>query len=72
MEAGAIERVADRADAPVHHVRGGDDVGAGLGVHQRLTAQDLDRLVVGHIAIAHKAVMAVRRKGIEGHVAHHP
>ena len=31
-----LERVADRADAPVHHVRRRDDVGAGLGVRQRL------------------------------------
>ena len=35
----SFERLADGADAAVHHVAGRDDVGAGLGVRQRLPHQ---------------------------------
>ena len=45
-EAGLVERVADRADPAVHHVRRRDDVAAGLGLHQGLAHQDRDGLVV--------------------------
>ncbi len=65
-----IERVADRADAAVHHVGGRDHVGAGLGLDQRLAAQDRHRLVIGDVAVAHHAVMAMRGEGVERHVAH--
>ena len=41
-----VERVADRADAAVHHVGRRDHVAAGLGLDERLAAQELDRLVV--------------------------
>ncbi len=34
-EALLVERGADRADTPVHHVRGGDEVGAGTRVADR-------------------------------------
>ena len=45
-----LERRADRADAAVHHVRGRDDVRAGLGLDQGLVDQDLDRVVVDDVA----------------------
>ena len=46
LSARRLERVAHRADAPVHHVARRDDVGAGLGVRQRLLHQRLDGHVV--------------------------
>ena len=66
-----FERAANGADAAVHHVRGRDDVAAGLDLDQRLAHQDLDALVIGDIAVDDHAVMAVIRVGIEGDVAHH-
>ena len=50
MQAGGFQRVADGADAAVHHVAGRDDVDAGLGLHQRLLHQHVDRLVVEDVA----------------------
>src|SRR3546814_5332706 len=49
-EAFLLERGADRADAPVHHVAGRDHVGAGARVRQRLLHQRLDGDVVHHVA----------------------
>ena len=67
-----FERVADRADAAVHHVRRRDDVGAGLGVRQRLLDQRLDGLVVDHVAgVVDQAVLAVRGVRIERDVGDH-
>ena len=48
--AGTIEFGADARDAPVHHVRRRHDVGASLGVAQRLLGQRFERLVVEHVA----------------------
>ena len=62
---------ADRADPPVHHVGGRDDVAAGLGLDDRLPLQDLDGLVVRDVAVADHAVMAVRGERVERHVAQH-
>jgi hypothetical protein len=41
-----LERPADHADAAVHHVRGAEDVAAGLGLRQRLPLQRQQGLVV--------------------------
>jgi hypothetical protein len=61
--------VADRADAAVHHVAGGDDVDAGLGLHQRLLAQHRHRLVVQDVAaVVEQPVLAVRGEGVQRHV----
>ena len=61
-----LERLADRADPPVHHVGRRDDVGAGLGLRQRLPHQRLDRHVVQHVAgVVDDPVLAVRRVRIE-------
>ena len=56
---------ADGADAAVHHVGGGEDVGAGLRLHQRLAHQRLERLVVGDIGAAQQAVVSVAGVGVE-------
>ena len=45
-EAGLVERLADRADPPVHHVGRRDHVAAGLGLDQRLPGQHREGLVV--------------------------
>ena len=67
-----LERRADRADAAVHHVRRGDDVGAGLGLDQRLLDEDLDRVVVDDVAgLVDQAVVAVRGIGVERDVGQH-
>ena len=61
--------VTDCADPPVHHVRRGDDVAAGLGLHHRLAAQERHGLVILDIAGADHPVMAVRSERVERHVA---
>ena len=68
-EAGLVEAFADGGDAPVHHVGGGDDVGAGLGLEHGLADQERDRLVVEDPLALHHAVMAVAGIGVEGDVA---
>ena len=56
----SLECIANRADAPVHHVRRRDDIGAGLGVAQRLFHQRRDGGVVEHVAGGvHESVLAV-------------
>ena len=45
-EAFVVERGADRADAAVHHVARGDDVGAGAGLRDGRARQQLERRVV--------------------------
>ena len=42
VEAGGVERLADGADAAVHHVARRDDVGAGGGVRERGFHEQLD------------------------------
>jgi hypothetical protein len=41
-----LERAPHYADAAVHHVGGPEDVGAGLGLHERLPLERLERRVV--------------------------
>ncbi len=61
-----LERPAYRTDAAVHHVGRRDDVGAGLGVGQRLPDQHGDRVVVQHVAlVVDDAVLPVRRVRVE-------
>ncbi|MDZ7631266.1 MAG: hypothetical protein U5K74_07945 [Gemmatimonadaceae bacterium] len=52
-------RHADRADAPIHHVARRDDVGAGLGVHDRLARQQLQRGIVVHRLTGEHAAVPV-------------
>ena len=68
-EARRLERGADRADAPIHHVGRREDVATGLRLHQRLRDQHLDGAVVVDLAGDHEPVMAVARIGVERHVA---
>ena len=69
---GAFKRAADGADAPIHHVGGRDDVGAGIGVRARLAHQRLDRFVVQHIAcLIDQTVLAMGGEGIERHIGDH-
>ncbi len=57
---------ADRADAPVHHVAGCDNIGPGLGLVDRLIDQHCNRFVIHHIAdIIHQPILPIRRIGIE-------
>ncbi len=61
LMAARFERLADRADAAVHHVGRREHVAAGVGLRQRLLDQRFDGLVVGDFAFDQKAVMAVAR-----------
>ena len=52
-----LQRRADRADAPVHHVGGRDDVRAGFRIHARCVREQRQRGVVVHrVAVQHPAV----------------
>ena len=68
-----VERLADRADAAIHHVGRRDDVDAGLRLVHRLGHQHRDAVVVVDIfagaGVADHAVMAVVGVGVERHVA---
>ena len=58
-EAVGVQLAADGRHAPVHHVRRGDDVGAGAGVRNRRGGQPFERLVVIHVAVDDLAAMPV-------------
>ena len=61
---GILEGMADGADAPVHHVRGRDHVGAGVGMRARLADQGLDGQIVDEVArLIEHAVLAVGGEG---------
>ncbi len=65
-ELAAVERRADRSDAPIHHVRRRDHVHAGSRTSERLLFEDHDRLVVQNVAAAvDHAILAVSGIGIE-------
>ncbi len=67
-----LQHRADRADAAVHHVAGGDDVDAGLGLHARLARQHGDGGVVDDVAgLVEQAVLAVRGERVQRDVRHH-
>jgi len=68
-----LERRADAPDAPVHHVRGRDDLDARLGLRERLPHKHVQRLVVEDVSVAvDHAVLPVRGVGIERDVGHDP
>ena len=52
-----IEGGANRADAPVHHVRRRDDIGARSRMRQRLAHQQIQRGVVVDVVIPDHAAM---------------
>ena len=64
-----LERLADCADATVHHVGWSQHIASGLRLRQRLTDQRFEGFVVGDLAFDEKAVMSVRGVGIERNVA---
>ena len=68
---GRLERLPDRPDAPVHHVRGPDDVGAGLGLEDGHAHQRRHRLVVQDHSVAHQPVVTERVVGVERDIGHH-
>ena len=71
-EALAVELGADRADAPVHHVRRGDDVGAGARVADGGPREQLERgVVVDGAVVAQDAAVAVVGVLAQAHVGDH-
>ena len=61
--------VANGADAPIHHVRGCNDVGAGFSMRQCLFNQHLNGFVVEHIAgFVDQAILAVAGERIQGNI----
>src|SRR6185503_8594331 len=62
----SVERSTDRADAPVHHVRGRYHVDAGRSADKRLLLQNRDGFIVEYVTTAvDHAVLAVRRVWVE-------
>ena len=57
--AALVERLADRADASVHHVRRRDDVGAGRRVRDGGAHELLDRRIVRDLVVDDDAAVAV-------------
>ncbi len=67
-----FKRLADRADAAVHHVAWGDDIGTGISLIDRLVDQHSNGFVVQHIAcIIDQSVLSVRGIGVESDVGQH-
>jgi len=64
-----VERIANAADAAIHHVGRRHHVDAGLGFRQCLAHQRLECLVIQDHAVAQQAVMAMARIGVERHIA---
>ena len=72
MKTVCLQCVTDCADAAVHHVGGGDDVGTGAGLVERLADQYVDRRIVEDAAVvAEQAVVAMAGVGIERNVGEH-
>ena len=46
-----LQGFANGPDAPVHHVAGGYDIRARVGMRQRLLGKHVDRVVVEHVAL---------------------
>ena len=72
LETLPVERAANGADAPIHHVGGGDDVAARARLVQRLADENLDGFVVDDLVADHQAVLPVAGVGVERNVGHHP
>ena len=67
-----LQRIADRADSAVHHVRGRNDIGAGCGVGKRLLNQRIHGFVVGDIIVLiQQTVLAVTGVRIQRHIGNH-
>ena len=68
--AGGIEALADRLHPSVHHVGGGDEIGAGLGGEDRHLHERFDGAVVIHVRAGgvQDAVVSVRGVRVEGDV----
>ncbi len=61
-----LQRLADHADAAVHHVGGRDDVRARRRLVERLAHQHIDRRIVDDIAVGiEQPVLSMRRIGVE-------
>ena len=71
VEAALVERLADRGDAAIHHVRRRDEVGAGHRVRQRRLRELLDGDVVEDLVALDDAAVAVRGVFAEADVGHH-
>ena len=63
-----VQRPADLADAPVHHVRGRDDVGACARLIEGLSHQGAHGFVVDDLVAAHQPVLPVAGVGIKRHI----
>ena len=68
--AGFVERLADRADAAVHHVARRDEVSASLGVRNGHLLEHFDGFVVENDAIPDEAVVAERGERVERDIGH--
>jgi hypothetical protein len=65
-----LQRLANRLDAPIHHVRWRNHLRARLSVGQGLTDQRIDRDVVLHIAMfVENAVLAMSGEGVQRNVS---
>jgi hypothetical protein len=67
-----VERGPQGADPPVHHVAGGDDVGARLRLRHRGAREQLEgQVVVDHAVVAQDAAVPVARVLAQAQVADH-
>ena len=71
VEALVVERLPDRADAPVHHVGRRHEVGAGFRVRQGRLDQPRHGRVVDHVLAVQDAAVAVRGVFAQAHVGQH-
>ena len=63
--------MANRTNAPVHHVAGGDHVHARRRLHQGLLHQDLDGGLVHDVTrVVQQTILAVAGEGVERHIGH--
>ncbi len=70
---GHFQRLANRLDTTIHHVRRRDHLSAGFGVGQRLADQRVDSDIVLHVSVVvENAVLAVRGERIESYVGDDP
>ena len=68
MEAVGLQRLSDGLDATVHHVRGGDHIGPGMGVDEGLFGQPFETGVIEDAAVLDHAVVAVVGVAVQGDV----
>src|SRR5436190_1809884 len=63
-----IQRFTNGPHPPVHHVRRGDDVGAGACVGERLLSKNRHRGIIGHFAVLDNTTMTMVRVFAEADV----